>query len=469
MAIIPTPPQVTFGKFVGRFADIIGDTTNDVDHYPEFVPVSGSVIFTPEIPGTGLKLIDANPKLTAGMRPVTATLDSSGYLVDPTGNPGVWLVASDSDAGNDNYFTWSVTLAVEGITRRTITGVYLPTWVQAGDEVDLFDIIPADPSQPVYVGSDPLVAAMVLDPSSQTRAAILSILPSGGNNVTTVNGRTGNVTGLAEQVDLFAVSNAQTLLAPKANPIFTGLVTVPTTTNAAGAINKGQLDTALSGLGSGTVPDASSTVKGKTLLGNMLGGTADAPTVPALLGGTTGQYLRGGTQPTWQTLDTAAVTGLTAALAGKEPTVIAGTAVQYLRGDKTWQPFTGLPVSTAQAAADEAVRVSVEGGRGPAVTATGVTGAVSLTADQIKGSRTMTLTGNVVLTLPTMPANQDASLTLYIIQGTGGSRLITWPSAVRWVKATKPTLSTTLGQMDLVTLLWSGTFWTGLFGGDQIA
>ena len=60
------------------------------------------------------------------------------------------------------------------------------------------------------------------------------------------------------------------------------------------------------------------------------------------------------------------VTGLDAALSGKEPAISAGTTAQYWRGDKTWQTLNksavGLgnvdntsdadkPVSTAQAAA----------------------------------------------------------------------------------------------------------------------
>lgn len=63
---------------------------------------------------------------------------------------------------------------------------------------------------------------------------------------------------------------------------------------------------------------------------------------------------------------TSDVTGLNAALAGKEPTISAGTSAQYWRGDKSWQTLNksavGLanvdntsdaskPVSTAQAAA----------------------------------------------------------------------------------------------------------------------
>jgi hypothetical protein len=54
-----------------------------------------------------------------------------------------------------------------------------------------------------------------------------------------------------------------------------------------------------------TTPDATDTVKGKLKLTNDLGGTADLPTVPGL--------------------------------AGKEPTITAGTTSQYFRGDKTFQ------------------------------------------------------------------------------------------------------------------------------------
>jgi len=64
--------------------------------------------------------------------------------------------------------------------------------------------------------------------------------------------------------------------------------------------------------GSGTVPDATSSVKGLVQLSGDLGGTAASPTVPGLASkentitaGTTGQYYRG--DKSWQTLDKSAV------------------------------------------------------------------------------------------------------------------------------------------------------------------
>lgn len=64
--------------------------------------------------------------------------------------------------------------------------------------------------------------------------------------------------------------------------------------------------------GSGTVPDATSSTKGIVQLTGDLGGTAASPTVPGL--------------------------------AGKEPTLAAGTTGQYFRGDKSWQTLNKAAV-----------------------------------------------------------------------------------------------------------------------------
>jgi hypothetical protein len=66
---------------------------------------------------------------------------------------------------------------------------------------------------------------------------------------------------------------------------------------------------------SATIADATSTVKGKIQLAGDLGGTAAAPTVPAL--------------------------------ANKENTITAGTTSQYYRGDKSWQTLDKTVVGLA--------------------------------------------------------------------------------------------------------------------------
>ena len=81
-----------------------------------------------------------------------------------------------------------------------------------------------------------------------------------------------------------------------------------------------------------TIPDATTTVKGKLKLAGDLGGTADLPTVPAL--------------------------------ANKENTIAAGTTSQYWRGDKTWQTLdktvVGLGNVDNTADADKPVSTAVQ-------------------------------------------------------------------------------------------------------------
>jgi hypothetical protein len=64
-----------------------------------------------------------------------------------------------------------------------------------------------------------------------------------------------------------------------------------------------------------TIPDATTTIKGKLKLAGDLSGTSDLPTVPGL--------------------------------ATKEPTITAGTVSQYWRGDKTWQTLNKSVVGLA--------------------------------------------------------------------------------------------------------------------------
>ncbi len=66
--------------------------------------------------------------------------------------------------------------------------------------------------------------------------------------------------------------------APKANPTFTGVVTVPTPTNATDAVTKAYADN----LVVGGAPDATSSAKGLIQLTGDLGGSAANPSVPGL-------------------------------------------------------------------------------------------------------------------------------------------------------------------------------------------
>jgi len=97
----------------------------------------------------------------------------------------------------------------------------------------------------------------------------------------------------------------------------------------------------------------------------------------------------------------------------------------------------------------------------PIVSNTSVTGTVTL--DCSTGTTfTLTVTGTgAVLAFTNLPNAGSTTLTLVITQGTGGSKTIAWGSttinssavAPKWASGAAPTLSTSAGQVDIVTLV----------------
>ena len=65
----------------------------------------------------------------------------------------------------------------------------------------------------------------------------------------------------------------------------------------------------------------------------------------------------------------------------------------------------------------------------------------------------------------TAPANKG-KVTLILKQDGVGSRTATWPGTVDWPGAVAPTLTTAAAAVDIVTFIYDGTNWLGLFNGD---
>lgn len=80
----------------------------------------------------------------------------------------------------------------------------------------------------------------------------------------------------------------------------------------------------------------------------------------------------------------------------------------------------------------------------------------SKTINWRKGNRQkITLTGAPCVFTFTDPL-YPAVLTLKLVQGSGGSKTVTWPSKVKWVGRTAPTLTTNAGYIDIVGLYYDG-------------
>ncbi len=91
------------------------------------------------------------------------------------------------------------------------------------------------------------------------------------------------------------------------------------------------------------------------------------------------------------------------------------------------------------------------------------TGAVTLNMNN-GNVHNLTLTGNVTLTFSNAAtAGLRSELMINLVQDATGSRIVTWPAAVKWAGGTAPTLTTTAAATDIMTLFTidAGTTWFG--------
>jgi hypothetical protein len=80
-----------------------------------------------------------------------------------------------------------------------------------------------------------------------------------------------------------------------------------------------------------------------------------------------------------------------------------------------------------------------------------------------KQNFTLSESTTLTFTAPDGPGN----FLLRVIQGGSGSYTVTWPGTVKWDTAgTAPTLSTGVGEIDIVTFYYDGTSYYGQAGLD---
>lgn len=90
------------------------------------------------------------------------------------------------------------------------------------------------------------------------------------------------------------------------------------------------------------------------------------------------------------------------------------------------------------------------------------------TIDWTQGNKQKsTLTGNCTFTFTAPPG--PCTLVLKLIQDGTGSRTATWPAAVHWPGGVAPTLTTTAGRVDIITLYWDGTTYFGNYSLNYVA
>ncbi len=136
---VPLPENITYGKVIGRFLKATIDGSDGSDN-PDGVAAQGTVVFTP----TPAYVLDATATPPTTVVPVTVTcgLDSDGDLVSPSGEKGVWLIATDDADLNPSGWTYTVTVVLRGVAARAFS-----ITVPAGSEQDLSLISPVAASE----------------------------------------------------------------------------------------------------------------------------------------------------------------------------------------------------------------------------------------------------------------------------------------------------------------------------------
>lgn len=197
--MVETLPQLTYGKIVGRFLAAVGDGT-DTDLYPDEVPLSGTVTFTPSASTIVIATATPDP-VTVFPNPITATLDSAGYITDPSGNRGIYLIATDNPATSPTNFTYNVSIKVALGNGAPYSATSKDIAVAAGSITDLINAV----SVPASGGTGGTGGGGT------------------GGAVASVNGKTGVVVINKADVGLGAVTNTADTDKPVSTPQRTAL------------------------------------------------------------------------------------------------------------------------------------------------------------------------------------------------------------------------------------------------------
>lgn len=181
-----------YGTVTGRYLAAVADTIWDEDTLPDEKPMTGTVIFSPNV--SSLLLADSSNggPATIALHPITASLDAEGYLYH-NGSRGVTLIASDNPFTNPSDFTWSVTpvLSYENVQLR------LGTWNIRVSSTGINDLttlapVPGTSGTAITRGVGIMSArqengALILRLDTGTELAPVTLPPGSGVHVQTTN------------------------------------------------------------------------------------------------------------------------------------------------------------------------------------------------------------------------------------------------------------------------------------------
>ena len=129
MANLPWPSDISYGRIIGQFAYMDGDSY-DSDTTPDMVPAMGTVTITPSVNQVKYNGVEG-PKILVP-RKILGKLDANGYLVGPDGKQGIVVPSTSNSVLNPSGWTYAVSINItDGGT------INLDISLEPGEEKDI--------------------------------------------------------------------------------------------------------------------------------------------------------------------------------------------------------------------------------------------------------------------------------------------------------------------------------------------
>ncbi len=408
----------------------------------------------------------------------TAASSGSSYTIDlsTADEFNITLTAnctiSFSNILGSNLTRFVVTLVQDGTGSRTVTWPGSVTWVSgttptlntAAASFDTFVFQTYNGGTNVYgytTGTEPISAYSLIEnnASSLTQRSILNFADTG--LVATDNaGATRTDITLASGINGWSGFASSGILVETATNTY-GAVTITGTTNSITVTNGSGVS------GNPTLAVASTYAGGSSIVtvGTITAGTWNGSVIGATYGGTgvnNGSFTitLGGNIVTAGTFTTSGANALTLTTTGSTNVTLPTTGTLITSSVATLSSLSSvgtITTGTWNAQVQDYTEINTAASTGTSYTINIANGNVF----------SLTLTGNVTFSFSNVPASNASSITVFLIQDGTGSRTATWPGSVIWPGGTTPTLTTTAGHVDVVTMITTnaGTTWRAFTAG----
>jgi hypothetical protein len=165
-----------YGQVIGRFVTAQADSV-DVGTDPDFLPLTGSITFTPNVSHIVDDESFPEPLIIVPV-PITAVLDASGYLSTPGADgitaayAGIYLVATNDPDLNPTDFQYIVTYSLK------YAGIALPLPAHnivllAGTTVDLALVVPVADAPAMGVAAAEAAAAAAIEAANSAARVVI--------------------------------------------------------------------------------------------------------------------------------------------------------------------------------------------------------------------------------------------------------------------------------------------------------